>query len=213
MENSIYSQPPAVRDEISKLAKANGESTLSNLGDVAYLRRFELQHREEVEVLTRQLMEAESKLEETTKAYKLCKEKLQETQKELKALEKRHNKVVIANRKAGIYNEGSTLATASRNMSKASTSSNIIPSTTNALKLELKETKDKVVQYEKKIATLNKKYENLKLDSETKLKVMEDALEYHTTEMGLSGTVSFFISSFFIFSLTLSLPDTLCLKR
>ena len=25
MENSIYSQPPAVRDEISKLAKANGE--------------------------------------------------------------------------------------------------------------------------------------------------------------------------------------------
>ena len=59
MENSIYSQPPAVREEIGKLTQANNGNTLSNLGDVAYMRRFELQHREEVEVLTRQLMDAE----------------------------------------------------------------------------------------------------------------------------------------------------------
>ena len=33
MENSIYSQPKAVRDEISKLAQANSGNTLSNLGN------------------------------------------------------------------------------------------------------------------------------------------------------------------------------------
>merc|ERR1711871_94550 len=187
MENSIYSQPPAVREEIKKLTEANGGSTLSNLGDVAYLRRFELQHKEEVEVLTRQLMETERKLEESTKAHKLCREELEETQKDLKALEKRYNKVVAANRKAGIYNDGSSSASTSSPRSTSKASSSIIPSTTNALKLALKDTKEKVVQYEKKIAALNKKYDTLKSDSEARMKILEDALEYHTNEMGLSG--------------------------
>ena len=87
MENSIYSQPPAVREEISKLTQPNNGNTLSNLGDVAYMRRFELQHREEIEVLTRQLMDAERKLDESTKAHKLCKEQLEDTQKELSMLD------------------------------------------------------------------------------------------------------------------------------
>ena len=43
------------------------------------------------------------------------------------------------------------------------------------------------MQYEKKLNALNKKYESLKSDSDARVKVLEDALEYHTNEMGLSG--------------------------
>ena len=78
------------------------------VGDVAYMRRFELQHREEVEVLTRQLMDTERKLQESDNNYKQCKEQLHESQKDFKALEKRYNKLVAANRKAGIHVDGST---------------------------------------------------------------------------------------------------------
>jgi len=58
LENSIYAQPSDVRDEISK----NLVSTaVSNLGDIAYQRKFELEYREKVETLTKKLSLADAK--------------------------------------------------------------------------------------------------------------------------------------------------------
>ncbi len=58
LENSIYAQPTDVREEISK----NLASTaVKNLGDIAYQRKFELEYREKIEALTKQLTLAEAK--------------------------------------------------------------------------------------------------------------------------------------------------------
>lgn len=60
LQHCISSQPSSVRDLIGKAANS---TAITNLGDVAYQRKFEVRHREEMEALARQLMETERRLE------------------------------------------------------------------------------------------------------------------------------------------------------
>ena len=64
-----------------------------------------------------------------------------------------------------------------------SVSDNTSASSGNSARIELRDTKEKLLKYEKKISALLKNQDELN----NKIKVLEDALEYHVQEMGLSG--------------------------
>ena len=179
------------------MMRSNPSQAVSNLGEVAYLRRFELQHREQVETLTRQLMDTEKKLEEMTRSYKECKQELDLSLKENKVLERRYNKLVALHQKVPLPFDASS-STSSRVRTKgrvsaddlgSSSSKNSIsntpvtPSVVNTLKLELRKANEMIKSQENEIVVMKEAEE----ERSAQIRVLEDALDFHTREMGLSG--------------------------
>ena len=60
-------------NDLNSSLKPSNKSSITNLGDVAYQRRFEIQHNDQIKALTRQLAEAENKLQVISFRFQLFK--------------------------------------------------------------------------------------------------------------------------------------------
>ena len=67
LELTVYERA----DDLSSSFKPSNKSSITNLGDVAYQRRFEIQHNDQIKALTRQLAEAENKLQVISLRFQL----------------------------------------------------------------------------------------------------------------------------------------------
>jgi ABC-type phosphate transport system auxiliary subunit len=183
LEGSYFSAPMNVREEIADSAK---KMASRSLGDVAYQRKLEIEHREQLELLHRQIKVLEERLLESNLQKKKLKDELDDRIKACDVYERKQKELVKENKKLKdqieslISQQTPESPKSNRNAFSSSTSrstSKLAPA------VELRRNRQVITEYENKIKYMH----SLQEEQASRIKLLEDALEYQAKESGISG--------------------------